>query len=65
MLEGFLHRSGLLPRLRSLWKTDVDSALKPARKDVRHGVQTKTSNGSWSRRKSARSAPIASLISSS
>jgi hypothetical protein len=36
MLEGILHRSGLLPRLRSLWKTDVDSAFKPVRKDVRH-----------------------------
>ena len=36
MFETILVRSGLLPRLRALWKTDVDEACKPVRKDLRH-----------------------------
>jgi hypothetical protein len=35
MFETILLRSGLLPRLRGLWKSDVDAAAKPLRKDVR------------------------------
>ena len=39
MLEGILHRIGVLPRLRALWKDDVDSVAKPVRKDVRNLTQ--------------------------
>jgi hypothetical protein len=35
MFETILLRSGLLPRLRALWKRDVDAACKPVRKDLR------------------------------
>jgi hypothetical protein len=35
MFASIMARTGLLPRLRALWKTDVDGACKPLRKDVR------------------------------
>ena len=35
MFVTILRRSGLLSRLRALWKTDVDAACKPLRKDLR------------------------------
>ena len=35
MFERVLARSGVLSRLRALWKADVDGASKPLRKDVR------------------------------
>jgi hypothetical protein len=35
MFERVMARTGVLSRLRALWKADVDGASKPLRKDVR------------------------------
>jgi hypothetical protein len=39
MIHGLLQRSGLLPRLRNLWKGDIDRVAKPVRKDLHHLTQ--------------------------